>query len=139
MNKDLRLKVYNKYGGKCGYCSKSIEYKNMQVDHIEPQYKKADPLHFGVHIDIDCFENLMPSCRRCNRYKRAYDLETFRELMKTLHERILKEYLVKVGVDYGLIEVYPFNGQFYFETKLADSLNCDTCKSLGWACGIHDY
>ena len=138
MNKELRQKVYNKYNGRCGYCGKRIEYKRMQVDHIEPQYKKVDPLYFGVTIDIDCFENLMPSCSRCNHYKRAFNLENFRELIKTIHERIQKQYINKVALDYGIIAVNPFNGQFFFETKLADSLNCETCNALGWTCSIHE-
>ena len=87
----------------------------MQVDHIVPQYKKIDPLHFGVTIDIDSFENLMPSCRRRNHYKRDKDLELFRRSMKTLHERLEKHYINKVAVDYGMIKITPFSGTFYFE------------------------
>ena len=116
MGKELRLKVYNKCGGRCSYCGKEITLKQMQVDHMTPQYKKADPLHFGVTIDIDCFENLWPACRRCNHYKRASDLELFRKNMLTLHERIEKHYINKVGFDFGMLQVKPFSGTFYFET-----------------------
>ena len=34
MTKDKRLKVYNKFDGRCAYCGQKIEYKDMQVDHI---------------------------------------------------------------------------------------------------------
>ncbi len=37
MTKAKRFQVYNKYGGRCAYCGKKIEYKDMQVDHIDPQ------------------------------------------------------------------------------------------------------
>lgn len=138
MNKDLRKRIYNKFAGRCAYCGQPIEFKRMQVDHVEPQYKKVDPMHFGVEIDIDAFENLMPSCSRCNHYKRAYNLETFRWLMNTLHERLEKQYLFKVAADYGMIQVYPFRKKFFFETKEAQSLNCETCEALNSRCAIHE-
>lgn len=101
----LRQRVWLKYNRHCSYCGKEIEYKNMQVDHLVPKAYNGD----------DSFNNLMPSCRRCNHYKRAKNLGQFRILMKTLHERIKSQYIAKVAIDYGIIEVKPFNGIFYFE------------------------
>lgn len=123
MKKALRLKVFRKYDGHCAYCGKNMKYKDMQVDHLTPQniahlygsnkrvreYMELD----GIHINS--FENLMPSCRRCNHYKRAHRLEEFRINMQTLHERIIKTYLAKVAIDYGIIKIKPFDGQFYYE------------------------
>jgi hypothetical protein len=77
----------------------------MQVDHIEPQ-------RIGGADDVD---NENPSCRRCNHYKRAHSLETFRGMLKTLHERTQKIYICKVAEDYGIIKVTPWDGKFYFE------------------------
>lgn len=37
MNKKQRLEIYDKYNGHCGYCGRSIEYKDMQVDHMIPK------------------------------------------------------------------------------------------------------
>lgn len=37
MKKEDRLKIYRKYDGHCAYCGKSIEYKDMQVDHLVPK------------------------------------------------------------------------------------------------------
>jgi 5-methylcytosine-specific restriction endonuclease McrA len=64
VTKAMRQQVYEKYGGHCAYCGRQIEYKEMQVDHIEPQrlfwaYEKGY---------ADRIENLNPSCRRCNHY-----------------------------------------------------------------------
>lgn len=42
MTKEERLKVYNKYGGRCAYCGREIEYKDMQVDHIVPKQRNYD-------------------------------------------------------------------------------------------------
>jgi hypothetical protein len=136
--KEKRLLVHKKCNGHCGYCGREILFKEMQVDHIEPQYKKVDPLHFGVTIDIDSLENLMPTCRRCNHYKRASDLEWFRKRMKTLHERLGKHYINKVAVDFGMINILPFDGMFYFEklnseqsAQVSDTTDDDSSNAAG--------
>lgn len=118
MKKELRIRVYNKYDGKCAYCGNSIEYKNMQIDHIIP--KKSFLFHVNAHgydpkNKKDSFENLNPACRRCNHYKRSYSLEEFRVLIMSLHKRIAKQYINKVAIDYGIIILKPFDGKFYFE------------------------
>lgn len=100
-----RLSVWNKYNGYCAYCGKEISVKDMQVDHIIPVRNGG----------TDKIANLNPSCRRCNHYKRASSLESFRKKLKTIHERIRENYIVKVGIDYGIVEIIPFDGIFYFE------------------------
>ncbi|EPR12325.1 HNH endonuclease [Ruminiclostridium papyrosolvens] len=112
MKKEIRQAVYEKYNGHCAYCGRKIEFKDMQVDHIEPQRNWAKS---KSREEINSFENLNPSCRRCNHYKRADNLETFRETMKTLHERIYNIYIVKVAIDHGIVYIKPFDGKFYFE------------------------
>lgn len=79
----------------------------MQVDHLVP-------IKRGGTDDI---ENLMPSCRRCNHYKRAHTLTIFRDMLKTIQKRLLKIYIFKVAIDYGIVEIKPFDGVFYFEKK----------------------
>jgi 5-methylcytosine-specific restriction endonuclease McrA len=117
MKKEDRIKVYEKFNGKCAYCGRDIEFKEMQVDHYYPQCNTGYAKTFG--IDINSFDNLMPSCRRCNHYKRAELPEHFRTQMKTLHKRLMKIYIVKVAIDYGIIELKPFNGVFYFERGIS--------------------
>ena len=117
MKKSLRIDVYQKYNGHCAYCGKSIEYEDMQVDHYYP--KRSSNYIMVIHEieDIDALSNLMPSCRRCNHYKRSYLPEDFRNLMKTLHERVEQNYIAKVAIDFGIVKIYPFDGVFYFEKK----------------------
>jgi 5-methylcytosine-specific restriction endonuclease McrA len=112
-----RQKVYEKYDGLCAYCGQRISIKNMQVDHMIPKSAVYYQLskNPNANLVIDSFENLMPSCKRCNHYKRADDLEGFRKKMETIHERIASEYIVKVAQDYGIIKILPFNGKFLFE------------------------
>ncbi len=109
MKQELRERVYQKFGGHCAYCGRIIPYSDMQVDHMKP-HRGSIP-----KARSDKFENLMPSCHRCNHYKRAWRLEDFRRLIKGLSEKIQRTYLAKVAVDYGIIQFKPFDGVFYFE------------------------
>ena len=103
MTKAERMQVYHKYGGRCAYCGKKIQYRDMQADHIVPKRQGGTEYN--------------PSCRRCNHYKRAHSLEMFREMLKTLHERIRDIYICKVAEDYGIVEIKPWPGKFYFERE----------------------
>ena len=69
-SKSVRERVYNKFEGRCAYCGKPIEYKQMQVDHYYPKCK-AKFYARRCKIDVHAEDNLMPTCRRCNHYKRA--------------------------------------------------------------------
>lgn len=101
-----REQVYAKYDGRCAYCGRKIEYKDMQVDHMHP---KAN----GGTDDID---NLMPSCRTCNHYKRAERLEYFRKMISTIPKKLgEREYIYKVGMAYGFYDAEPREVKFYFE------------------------
>lgn len=113
-SKSVRERVHQKFGGHCAYCGTAIEYKQMQVDHYYPQCK-AKFYARRSKIDVHAEENLMPTCRRCNHYKRARTPKQFKELMQTLHERIESIYIMKVAVDFGIATVKPFDGSFYFE------------------------
>ena len=113
MAKINRQQVYDKFNQVCGYCGMGIvSIKDMQVDHIEPQWKFKEGYTIG---DMNIVHNLMPTCRTCNHYKRGYSLEEFRVLMKTLHERVCSHYIGKVALKYGIVQIRPFNGTFYFE------------------------
>lgn len=92
----------------------------MQVDHIRPQREWIECLVDGV--DVNSIENLNPSCRRCNHYKRANSLEAFRRMLKTIHERIRKVYICKVAEDYGIMKIVPWDERFYFEREGEDEI-----------------
>jgi len=122
MKKEIREQVWLKYKKRCAYCGKLLAYKDMQVDHLTPHclghYYNSKYMKEFFQIkgkNIDSFENLMPSCRRCNHYKRAHTLDQFRALMVSLHDRVNKQYITKVAIDYGIVSITPFTGTFYFE------------------------
>ena len=109
-----REKIYQKFNGRCAYCGRKITLKEMQVDHYYPKRMPSLSLAYGG-FDVESFENMMPSCRACNHYKRDDLPENFRNKMKTLHERLEKIYLVRVAINFGIVKIKPFAGEFYFE------------------------
>lgn len=114
ISKKVRIEVYNKYDGHCAYCGKKLEYKDMQLDHLIPRQRERFKKY--SEEEIECFENYMPSCRRCNHYKRAHSLETFRQMIEEIPKKLFRDnYIYKVGLDYGFIETHEQKVKFYFE------------------------
>ena len=72
LSKEERMKVYEKCKGYCAYCGCALEYKDMQVDHV-------NPIRCGGEDDIS---NMLPACRSCNHYKSALKPESFENVMK---------------------------------------------------------
>lgn len=105
MKIETRTEIWQKYDCRCAYCGDALHFKEMQVDHIHPKYRGGK----------DEIENYNPSCRACNFYKSTFTVDEFREQMKTLHERISKPFIARLGTKYGIIEINPFDGKFYFE------------------------
>lgn len=107
-----RVTIYQKYNGHCAYCGCELEYKDMQVDHINSVYR-AEIRHQEVD---ECLNNYMPSCRQCNFYKSTFTLETFRErISDTLVKNLQKNFNYRLALKYGLIkeDIKPI--KFYFE------------------------
>mgnify|MGYP001224197029 CR=1 FL=1 len=112
MKKSLRLKIWNKYDKKCAYCGCELEYKEMQVDHIQSKFHHE---YYDLEENKDRIENLNPSCRQCNFYKSSDTLEAFRKNLSTIHERLNKAFIFRLAVKHGIVEYKGFDGKFYFE------------------------
>lgn len=125
ISKEKRQQVYNKYNGHCSYCGRKIEYRDMQVDHFIPQ--ELDPLvvagNFPGLNSVDDIQNLMPSCRTCNHYKRAHNLETFRRYIQEIPKKLRTNYIYKIGVLYGNVVENEKSVKFYFETVEEEKRN----------------
>jgi hypothetical protein len=112
--KKVRVAVYEKYNGHCAYCGKSLEYKDFQLDHFIPRQREQFKKY--TEEQIECFENYMPSCRRCNHYKRAHTIKYFREMIEEIPKKLFRDsYIYKVGLDYGLVEAHEHKVKFYYE------------------------
>lgn len=119
MKKELRERVYKRYGGRCAYCGEKIEYKAMQIDHIVPKerfsllYRQSSRLY-----GVDDIENLNPSCRKCNNFKTVWTLEEFRrELSQQITRGRERSVNWRMAEKFGLIQVTNRPVVFYFETQ----------------------
>ena len=114
ISKKTREAVYNKYDRHCAYCGKELEPKGWQLDHLIPVQRERFKKY--SEEEIECFENYVPSCRRCNHYKRAHSLEVFRKYIEEIPAKLYRDnYIYKVGLDYGLVEAHEHKIKFYFE------------------------
>ena len=111
MKKELREKIYQKYSGHCAYCGKEIAYKDMQVDHYFPQQLKHLP-----DGDINSFENLMPSCAKCNNHKGGMQISEWRGELSLQVERLRKNAQFDRALRFNQIQTTESNIYFYFET-----------------------
>ena len=130
MKQQIREAVRLKCNGLCAYTGRPLE-DDWQVDHVSPQYYFDLGICEGNKNDS---ENLLPTIRIINHYKRGLDLEQFRKYMLTFHERIAKlpkkpiveksikrkMYMLTIAVLFGITSDKPFDGKFYFE-KLSNN------------------
>ena len=100
--KSVRKIIYQKYGGRCAYCGCELEYKDMQVDHVQSVYWNNGDNEI---------KNLMPACRMCNFYKSTYSVEKFRELT----DRLEKTFIYRLAKKYGIVVEQKEPMQFYCE------------------------
>lgn len=120
------MRIKQKYDGKCAYSGTELE-SDWQTDHIKPIIRNMfcqTPLFKDADIEV----NLVPCQKAINQYKGAYELETFRRLLMTLHKRIKptprtperiarKERLLKVARYFDITPDKPFDGIFHFEKQ----------------------
>ena len=110
--KRIRELVYNKCNGHCGYCGCELEYKDMQVDHIESVYAAEI---YKKEVD-DTIDNYMPSCRMCNYYKHSSTIEEFRHALgNMLMRNVQRPFDFRLAQKYGMVKVEDWDGKFYFE------------------------
>lgn len=122
LSKSQRLKVFNKYGGKCAYCGCELQ-KGWHADHIKPVVRdfnlvKGKAVLTGKisNPELDIIENINPSCSSCNLYKGSMSIEAFRNLMQQQARIALKKSKnVRFAVKYGLIQITDNPVVFYYE------------------------
>ena len=106
-----RQKVYDKYNGHCAYCGCELDFKSMQVDHIDSVYRAE---YEGREVD-NSIDNLMPACRQCNFYKGAATVDEFRRKIIHLETTCLVSFPVRLAVKYGILKTNEWDMKFYFE------------------------
>ena len=113
--KAKRIEVWNMYDHHCAYCGCELEYKDMQVDHIDSVYTYCDYRKEKTLDEINEIDNLMPSCRQCNFYKSNCSIEDFRDRLNVVLMRNLqKTFQYRLALKHGLIEENNKPVEFYF-------------------------
>jgi hypothetical protein len=118
--KPNRQAVYSKYKGHCAYCGDEISIKDMQVDHVIPQWRVNAKVEKGEnpaeYCAVHCHENYMPACRSCNNYKSGNPLEVFRKMIQDQIEVLRRDRpTFRLAERYRLIKCNPKPVIFYFE------------------------
>ncbi len=65
---ELRAIVFERGGGQCRYCDRSLTFQTMQCDHVEPLARGG----------LSVVENLAASCKSCNSSKKDRSLSEWR-------------------------------------------------------------
>lgn len=116
ISKKVRIALYEKYNHRCAYCGCEMEYKDMQVDHIESVYCNSDIAQTMSEEEMYNENNLLPTCRQCNFYKSTFTVEQFRQRLKeVMMPNLQKDFRYRLAVKYRLIEETGKNVKFYFE------------------------
>jgi hypothetical protein len=120
LKKEVRLKVFYKYGGNCSYCGEQITYKRFQVDHIEPKFRGSTQEELDYYNRIkgkDHINNYNPSCASCNASKSTFTLEQWREELSLKVMRIRRDSSTfRILERFGAVEVKDISIKFHFET-----------------------
>src|SRR5262249_14115538 len=72
-----RWAVFTTHGGRCWLCGEPVNFAEMEVDHILPEFLKDQSTldkaltAFGLpsNFGLNSFENWLPAHRRCNGVK----------------------------------------------------------------------
>lgn len=83
----------------------------MQVDHFWPQFLA----HLQPELDKDRFENLMPSCRKCNLHKGGLRPEEWRKELGLQVNRLKQNAQFDRALRFDQITINEKPIIFYFE------------------------
>lgn len=119
IKKEVRIRVWNKYGNHCAYCGIKLEYKQMQVDHIKAHWHNLDESEckkINVTKGADSEDNMNPSCARCNRWKSTLTIEKFRNEIEKIPFRLNRDNpSYRMAVDFLTIQETETPVVFFFE------------------------
>lgn len=156
IKKSKRAQVFAKFNGHCAYCGETLH--TFQVDHIVPKKNFAQHIHNRIKVpaflqhltetDVNHIDNLFPSCYSCNSYKDSMDVETFRNELNLLIERLNKySTQYRIVKRYGMVNEtnkklifhfekpkYPTcaHNRYYYDCPIwhAFTTGCMNCKSF---------
>lgn len=111
LNKKQREKLKQKYFGRCAYCGCLLGDK-WDADHFEPLTRISGGM---LNPERDNIENLMPSCKPCNRHKFNYTIEHWRSMIEDGRREFLNSAKGKTLHRLGLVKMDMQPVSFLFE------------------------
>ena len=112
-SKKLREILFDKYGGKCAYCGKTLKEGKWNIDHINPFFLA----HFEPDLDPNREENLNPACKKCNMFKSAFRLEDFRRELQLQVHRLKQSAQFNRALVYNQVKIVEKPIVFFFEQQ----------------------
>ncbi|SHJ93113.1 HNH endonuclease [Paramaledivibacter caminithermalis] len=79
--KNNKRYIYTRHNGICYFCGKKLLFRQVSLDHYFPKSK-------GGPDDIF---NLVCSCKRCNKYKKSFIPNDYKEVMMDLFKKAVKD------------------------------------------------
>lgn len=87
MNKK-RQEIWSKSNGKCWYCGVALS-ERWDVDHFHPVIRCPSTRLMSLP-ELDVIDNLVPSCKPCNNFKRSHEIEGFRFIINEQFDNVPK-------------------------------------------------
>lgn len=119
ISQEERLRVFNKYQGRCAYCGDLIYLQSFQVDHIEPRYRgwtDQELDRYKITRGSNSFDNYNPSCKSCNSSKSVFTVEGFRQQLENKVKSLRgNSSQFRILERYGKVSVNNSPIKFYFE------------------------
>jgi 5-methylcytosine-specific restriction endonuclease McrA len=115
MMKIDRNKIRNMFDGRCAYCGKPLD-DNFHIDHVKPIYRGREGYPLSSRQGEDIIENMMPSCPRCNLWKKTFTVEEFRQEISAQAERVRRDCAgYRLAEDFNLVHTTGHDVSFWFE------------------------
>lgn len=115
----LRTAIFSSHKEKCAYCGRTIQQRDMHIDHIIPSnMSDCNDTEVNQYIQElerlgfvrDCIENYLPSCPACNLEKSNHVYTVLN--LRSFHEKARRH----VGDILNRIKILRTKGdEYYFE------------------------
>ncbi len=116
---EVKIRVFNKFNQHCAYCGCDLDYNKMQIDHINPIYRKTSQKEldqYGIIKGVNSIENYNPSCGSCNSSKSTFTIEKWRKEIELKKDRLQRDSSTfRILKRFGIVEVIDRPIKFYFE------------------------